>query len=64
MRWKRLRALYAQCNSAEDLAVLHAEQKRAASRPPLLPRSRVLPAGLCHSPDYEHPLVLPQLRHL
>lgn len=29
----------------------------------LLP-GRCFSAGLSHSPDYEHPLVLPQLRHL
>jgi hypothetical protein len=25
---------------------------------------RVLPAGLSHSPDHEHPLVLPQIKLL
>ena len=31
---------------------------------PFVTTARILPAGLCHSSDYEHPLVLPQLRHL
>ena len=31
---------------------------------PVLLLEQMLSAGLSHSPDYEHPLVLPQLRHL
>ena len=39
--------------------------QRATSRSPLaLLLGRCFSAGLSHSPYYEHPLVLPQFKHL